>query len=266
VADALDAAALRGAVLSAGPEVVINELTSIPDRIDPRRVTESLAATNRLRTEATGTLVRAAREAGARRFLSQTISFIYRPDHGVPATEEDPLYIEAPDAFSPIVEAARESEDLVLGADGLEGVVLRYGHLYGPGTAYSAEGSFTDDVRHRRVPIVGDGAGVWSFIHVDDAARATLAALEAGSPGVYNVVDDDPGPVATWLPEYARIVGARAPRRVPTLLGRLGAGPFGVFFMTRQRGVSNAKARRELGWRPVHASWREGFETELGRT
>ncbi|MGD2045233.1 MAG: NAD-dependent epimerase/dehydratase family protein [Gemmatimonadota bacterium] len=266
VADALDADVLRRAVLESAPDAVINQLTSIPDRIDPRRVVESLAATNRLRREATGTLVRAALEAGSRRFLTQTIAFIYRPDHGDPAGEDEPLYVDAPSSFSPIVDAALESEELVLEAHGLEGIVLRYGHLYGPGTAYSAEGTFTDDVRRRRVPIIGDGAGVWSFVHVDDAATATVAALEQGGAGVYNVVDDDPAPLATWLPEYARILGARPPRRVPRLLGRLGAGAFGVFFMTRQRGVSNAKAKRELAWRPTHASWREGFESELSRT
>lgn len=264
VADALDAPALRDVVLSAEPDVVVNELTRIPDRIDPRRVVDSLAMTNRLRTEATRTLVDAAREAGARRFVSQTIAFVYRPDGEAPASEDEPLYLDAPSDFRPIVEAVRDSEQLVLGS-GLEGVVLRYGHLYGPGTAYSATGSFTEEVSRRRVPLVGTGAGVWSFVHVDDAASATVAAVERGGPGAYNVVDDDPAPVAAWLPEYARLVDAGAPRRVPELLGRLGAGSFGVFFMTRQRGVSNRKALRELEWRPAHPSWREGFADELGR-
>jgi nucleoside-diphosphate-sugar epimerase len=153
----------------------------------------------------------------------------------------------------------------VLLAREIEGIVLRYGYFYGPGTAYGADGTFTEDVSHRRVPIVGGGTGICSFVHVDDAAAATLLAIERGPGGVYNVVDDDPAPVSEWLPEFARIVGARAPRRVPELLGRLAAGAYGVYFMTRQRGASNAKVKAELGWSPAHRSWREGFVGELTR-
>ncbi len=263
IADALDAARLRDAVMKATPEVVINQLTNIPRRLNPRRIKEQMAATNRLRTEATRTLVEAARAAGAHRVISQSISFVYDPKGAALATEDEPLHHGAPAAFSDLVRAIDASEHTVLDAEGVAGIVLRYGYFYGPGTIYASDGSFAEDVRRRRVPIVGGGGGVSSFIHVDDAAAATVLALEHGEPGAYNVVDDDPAPVRVWLPTYAQLLGAARPFRVPKFVGWLGAGPYGLYFMTQQRGASNGKAKQRLRWKPSYPSWREGFGSEL---
>ena len=263
IADAFDAARLRDAVVEATPEVVINQLTNIPRRLNPRRIEEEMAATNRLRMEATRTLVEAAQAAGAHRVISQSISFLYDPKGAALATEDEPLHHGAPAAFSDLVRAIDASERTVLGAEGVAGIVLRYGYFYGPGTIYASDGSFAEDVRRRRVPIVGDGEGVCSFVHVDDAAAATVFALEHGEPGTYNVVDDDPAPVRTWLPTYAQLLGAARPFRVPKLVGRLGAGAYGLYFMTQQKGASNEKAKKRLRWEPRYPSWREGFGSEL---
>jgi nucleoside-diphosphate-sugar epimerase len=264
LADALDEPAVERAVGEARPDAVIHQLTSLPRRIDPRRIERDFELNDRLRSEGTGILVRAAQAAGARRIVAQSIAFLYAP--GPPGTvhrESDPL-LAATDAsrdFARSAGAVAELERVVLGA---QGVVLRYGYFYGPGSAFSPSGSMADDLARRRLPIVGSGAGVWSFIHVDDAARATLAALERGAPGAYNIVDDDPAPVAQWLPALASAVGAPKPMRVPALIARIAAGSYGVATMTRGQGASNEKAERELGWSPVHASWREGFRTALG--
>jgi len=264
--DAFDAAQLTAAVEAARPAVVVNQLTSIPKRMNPRRVRAQMEPTNRLRRDVTPILVRAARAAGARRVISQSISFVYDPVGDGAATEEEPLYLGAPASFAGLVEAVDASERAVLTTPGVEGVVLRYGYLYGPGTNYSGDGAFAADVRRGRVPIVGGGAGVSSFVHVDDAAAATVRALEHGEPGVYNVVDDDPAPVREWLPAYARALRAPAPRRLPLWLGRLAGGPYAVYFMTRQRGASNGKAREGLGWVPARASWRQGLPADLEGT
>jgi nucleoside-diphosphate-sugar epimerase len=263
VADALDAEALSAAVAAAAPDAVIHELTSIPQRIRPRRVRRDFALNDRLRSEGTANLVAAARAAGVRRIVAQSIAFSYAP--GPPGTlhgEEDPLLAsdDAPPPYRRSAQAVRDLERAVLDAGGL---VLRYGYFYGPGTAFAREGSTGEDVLRRRLPIVGDGGGVWSFIHIDDAAGATLAALERGAPGAYNIVDDDPAPVREWLPELARALGAPGPRRVPAALARVAAGSYGVRVMTQAQGASNAKARRELGWSPRFASWREGFREGL---
>ena len=263
IADAFGAAMLHDAVMKATPEVVINQLTKIPRRLSPRRIKDEMAATNRLRIEATRTLVEAARAAGADRMISQSISFVYDPKGEALATEDEPLFHGAPAAFSELVRAIDTSEHTVLDAEGVAGIVLRYGYFYGPGTIYASDGSFAEDVRRRRVPIVGDGEGVSSFIHVDDAAAATVLALEHGEPGAYNVVDDDPAPVRIWLPTYAQLLGAARPFRVPKFVGRLGAGPYGLYFMTQQRGASNEKAKKRLRWKPSYQSWREGFGSEL---
>jgi 2-alkyl-3-oxoalkanoate reductase len=264
VADALDADAVRTVVQAARPEVVIHQLTSIPARIDPRRIERDFELNDRLRSEGTRHLVAAAREAGARRVIAQSIAFAYAP--GPPGTvhpEHDQLLSvqQAPRSFRRSAQALRDLEDSVLGADGL---VLRYGYFYGPGSAFSTEGSTVKDVTRRRMPIVGRGAGVWSFIHVDDAARATVAALGCERPGTFNIVDDDPAPVRQWLPALAQAVGAPRPLQVPTLVARLAAGGYGVTIMTRGQGASNELAKRELGWQPQHTSWREGFRTSLG--
>ncbi len=222
-----------------------------------------MAATNRLRAEVTALLVDAAVAAGARRFISQSIAFVYRarPGQTTPAEEDEPLFCDAPEAFAGIVQAVEQGERAVLNAS-LEGIVLRYGFFYGSGTIYARDGTFADDVRKRRIPIVQPGSGTFSFIHVDDAASATVAATRYGLPGVYNIVDDDPAAVRIWLPLYAAALGAPKPFTVPRALARLGAGAYGVYMMIHQRGVSNAKAKQGLGWRPAVRSWRDGFVRE----
>jgi nucleoside-diphosphate-sugar epimerase len=266
-ADALDEGALRAVVEEASPEVVVNQLTAIPDALDPRKLDRQFELTNRLRTEGTDNLLAAARAAGARRFIAQSYtSWPYAREGGPVKTEEDPLAGEAPaPSMRATLAGIRHLEDAVAGAEGIEGVVLRYGAFYGAGSHFADDGSNVEMVRKRRFPIVGDGGGVWSFIHLDDAATATVAALEHGVPGIYNVVDDEPAPVAEWLPALADAVGAKPPRRVPALIGRLGAGAGGVAMMTDIRGASNAKAKRDLGWTPARASWREGFRDGLGK-
>ena len=263
VCDAFDAGGVARTVAEARPDVVVNQLTDIPKAIDPRKVEEQFATNDRLRIEGTQNLVRAAEAAGARRLVSQSIAFAYAPGDGL-RTEEDPLFDDPPPAWRRTVAAVRALEEQTLGSEAVEGVVFRYGYFYGPGTAYGADGSTAAMVRKRAFPIVGGGGAVYSFIHVDDAAAATVAALDRGAPGVYNIVDDDPAPVRDWLPEYAAALGARPPRRVPKLLARLAAGPLAVYMMTGLQGATNGKAKRELGWEPARASWRQGFREELG--
>jgi nucleoside-diphosphate-sugar epimerase len=262
VVDVFDAGALRSAVEAAAPDVIVHELTSLPDRIDFRKE-DTYAATNRLRTEGTRNLIDAARASGARRFVSQSIAFAYRMDGEAVKTEDDPLLTEAPGAFGSGISALREMEELVLGSDAFDGLVLRYGFFYGPGSYYADDGTSTEDVRRRRMPIVGRGTGVFSFIHVDDAADATVAAVERGSPGVYNVTDDEPAPMREWVPVFAEAAGAKPPRRVPVWLARFVAGKDVSNFAVELRGASNEKAKRELGWEPAHPSWRSGFGEAL---
>jgi nucleoside-diphosphate-sugar epimerase len=263
LADARDADATMRAVAEAAPEAVIHQLTSLPRRIDPRRIERDFVLNDRLRSEGTRNLVAAAQAARAHRVIAQSIAFAYAP--GPPGTihrDSDPLIsdVQAPPSFRRSAGAVRDLESAVLGAGG---VVLRYGYFYGPGSAFARDGSMGEDVARGRVPIVGDGGGVWSFIHVDDAASATVAALTRGASGAYNIVDDEPARVADWLPAFAQALGARKPRRVPVFLARLAAGSYGVTTMTKAQGASNELAKRELGWAPAHASWREGFRAVL---
>jgi 2-alkyl-3-oxoalkanoate reductase len=261
VADALDAAAVERALAEARPDVVVHQLTAIPERIDPRRFARDFAQTDRLRTEGTRILVDAARAAGAA-VVAQSIAFTYAPGPpGTVHTESDPLVADPPRGFRRTAAAAAELERRVLDADGR---VLRYGYFYGPGTAVSRAGSIGREVSRRRLPIVGGGTGVWSFVHIEDAARATVAALARDGSGVFNVVDDEPAPVREWLPALADALGAPRPLRVPAFLARPLAGGWGVASMTSLQGASNALAKRELGWRPSYASWREGFRRGLG--
>ena len=253
---------LRRAVQAARPEVVIHQLTRIPARINPRHIARDLATTNRLRTEGTFALVEAAQAAGARRFIAQSIAFFYNPSERMPATEDDPLDSTIPGAGE-IVDALRVHEHAVLGALRMEAFVLRYGQFYGPGTFYASDGSFAEDVR-RRVPLVGEAGGVFSFVHVDDAAVAAALAVTSTEPGIYNIVDDEPTPVAEWLPDYARLLNAPAPVKVPEFVARLAAGPYGRFVMTRQRGAFNHKAKQQLGWSPRFRSWKDGFQQRAG--
>ena len=262
VVDVFDVDGLRTAIDSAAPEVIVHELTALPDRIDFRKE-DTYAATNRVRTEGTRNLIAAAQAAGARRFVCQSIAFAYRLDGERLKTEDDPLLAHAAGAFGSGVSALREMEEMVLGADGLDGLVLRYGFFYGPGTYYGEDGTSTEDVRRRRMPIVGAGSGVFSFVHVDDAADATVAAVERGAPGIYNIADDEPAPMREWVPVFAEAAGAKPPWRVPVWLARLVAGKDVSNFAVSLRGVSNEKAKRELGWQPAHASWRTGFAESL---
>jgi len=262
VADALDPAAVRAVVGEARPDAIIHQLTSLPQRIDTRKIERDFATNDRLRSEGTRNLLHAARAAGGARIVAQSIAFAYAP--GPPGTlhdEKDPLYLDSPAPFRRSVEAVAELERAVL--DGL-GVVLRYGYFYGPGSAISPGGSMSEDLARRRLPVIGRGEGVWSFVHVEDAARAAVAALTLGESGAYNVVDDDPAPVSDWLPALADALGARPPRRVPAPIARMMAGSYAVATMTRAQGASNERARRDLGWVPEHASWQEGFRTALG--
>ena len=262
VVDVFDADALSAAMAAASPEVVIHQLTALPDRMDFRKK-DLYTLTNRLRTEGTRNLLDGARAAGARRFVSQSIAFAYRNDGSLVKTEDEPLLDDAPAPFDEGITALHEMETMVLGADGLDGLVLRYGFFYGPGTHYAQDGSVVADVRRRRLPVVGRGTGVFSFIHVDDAADATLAAVERGAPGVYNVTDDEPAAMSEWVPALADAAGAKRPLRVPLWLAKLVGGKQAGTFASELRGASNEKAKRELGWQPAHPSWRGGFAESL---
>jgi nucleoside-diphosphate-sugar epimerase len=259
VADALDPDQVAEAVGRATPDVIVHQLTAI-GTVDMRHFDRDFALTNRLRTEGTDHLLSAGHAVGVRRFVAQSAVYgFYARTGGAVKTEEDPLDPSPPREMREAMAAVRHLEAAVLGARWTEGIVLRYGAFYGPGTSLSAGGEQFELVRRRKFPLVGDGGGVWSFIHIADAAEATVAAVEHGRRGVYNIVDDDPAPVAEWLPALARTLGAKKPMRVPRFMGRLFAGETGAVFMTEIRGASNAKARRELGWRPVHPSWRQGL-------
>jgi nucleoside-diphosphate-sugar epimerase len=259
VADALDPDQVAEAVGSARPDVIVHQLTAIGS-LDPRHFDRDFASTNRLRTEGTDHLLSAGQAMGVRRFVAQSYGAWWYVRTGGPVkTEEDPLDPTPAREMRDSWAAIRHLEQAVLGAQWTEGIVLRYGGFYGPGTSMAPGGELPEMIRKRKFPLVGDGGGVWSFIHVADAAEATVAAVERGSRGVYNVVDDDPAPVAEWLPALAQEVGAKKPMRVPRFVGRLFAGEVGVVMMTDARGASNAKAKRELGWRPAHPSWRQGF-------
>jgi nucleoside-diphosphate-sugar epimerase len=260
VADALDPDQVAEAVAQARPEVIVHQLTALAG-VDMRHLERDFALTNRLRTEGTDHLLSAGQAVGVRRFVAQGIAGFgaYARTSGPVKTEEDPLDPSPAPGMQPGLAAIRHLEQAVLGAEWTEGIVLRYGAFYGPGTSLTAGEEQFELVRKRKFPLVGDGGGVWSFIHVADAAEATVAAIEHGHRGVYNVVDDDPAPVAEWLPALAQTLGAKKPMRVPRFIGRLFAGEAGVVMMTEIRGASNAKARRELAWAPAHPSWRQGF-------
>lgn len=264
ILDVTDTQRLRKVVEAAKPDVVVNQLTSLPEALDFRDP-DRLVATNALRGQVGPVLAQIAADAGARRLISQSVAFFYAPVGGSVKGEDDPL-VSAP-GDSPTagaVESLRALERSTLGTTGIEGLVLRYGWFYGPGTYYGADGSSAAEVRRRRFPVIGKGTGVFSFIHVDDAAAATVAALDGGSEGVYNVVDDEPALMDDWLPVYAEALGAKRPFRVPAFVARLMAGKEAVGLATALRGASNEKAKRELGWKPTYPSWRQGFAAALG--
>lgn len=264
VADALAPDAVARAVAESEPEVIVHQLTALSRPLDMRHFDRDFELTNRLRTEGTDHLLAAGRPVGVRRFVAQSFAgWPFAREGGPVKTEDDPLDPAPPEAMRATHAAIRHLEDAVVRADWTEGVVLRYGGFYGPGTSLVKGGTHAELIRKRKFPIVGDGGGVWSFIHIEDAADATVAAIEGGQPGTYNVVDDEPAPVSAWLPAAAAILGAKPPRRVPRWLGRVLAGEAATVMMTEVRGASNDKAKRELGWRPRHPSWRDGFAEVL---
>jgi 2-alkyl-3-oxoalkanoate reductase len=260
VVDGLDREAVIAAVLAAGPEVIVHQMTALADMRSLRKVDRVFAATNELRTRGTDNLLAAAARAGTRRVIAQGHNFVYEHSGGPVKTEEDPLVSRPPSPSAARSLAAIKYVDKTVPLAAAEGIVLRYGSFYGPG----ASDPLLDAVRRRQVPLIGGGTGIWSFIEITDAAAATLTAVDRGAPGVYNVVDSDPAPVAEWLPYLAKVAGAKPPLRMPAWLGRLLGGEFVVAQMTSARGCSNDKARKELGWEPRYASWREGFRAWVG--
>jgi len=262
--DALDRQATVSAVMRARPDAIVHQLTAIPANLNLRRFDREFALTNRLRTEGTDNLLAAARAAGVRRVVAQSFAgWTYARAGGPVKAEDDPLDPHPPPAFHRTLAAIRYLE-AALQAAGIETIALRYGWFYGPGTSLGRGGAVLDAIRRRQLPIVGSAAGIWSFIHIADAAAATLAALERGAPGVYNVADDEPAPVREWLPFLANAFGTPPPRRVPAWLARMLIGHHGVVLMTETRGCSNAKAKAAFAWRLRYASWRTGFVDGLG--
>ncbi|MGZ4325569.1 MAG: NAD-dependent epimerase/dehydratase family protein [Solirubrobacteraceae bacterium] len=259
VADALDAEQVADAVAEAQPEVIVHQLTAISE-IDVRHFDRTFASTNRLRTVGTDHLLSAGHAVVVKRFVAQSYAaWPYARTGGPVKTEQDPLDPAPPREMRETLGAIQHLEDAVIAADWTQGIVLRYGAFYGPATSLAPGGEQFEMVRKRQFPVVGTGGGVWSFIHIADAADATVAAVERGERGIYNIVDDEPAPVSEWLPSLADELDAPKPWHVPRLVGRLAVGESGTVMMTEIRGASNAKAKRELGWKPMHPSWRHGF-------
>lgn len=258
VADALDPEQVAAAVGKAQPEVIVHQLTALAGW-GMRSLKRGAALTNRLRIEGTDHLLSAGQAVGVRRFVAQSNYAVYARTGGPVKSEEDPLDLAPPGKLGEGLAAMRHLEEAVLEAKWTEGIVLRYGGFYGPGTNMAPGGELFEMIRKRRFPLIGGGGGVWPFVHIADAAEATVAAVEHGSRGVYNIVDDDPAPVAEWLRELTHMTSGENPRRMPQWILRLFAGEGGVVMMTDARGASNAKAKRELAWSPAHPSWRRGF-------
>src|SRR5713226_9090379 len=264
VVDALDGAAVMKAIASARPDVVVHQMTALARMGNLRNLDKEFALTNRLRTEGTEYLLAAARAVGARKLVAQSYTgWPNLREGGRIKTEDDPLDSNPPEAMRLTLAAIRQLEALVAHASEPSGIVLRYGSFYGPGTSIALDGPIVQMVRQRKFPIVGGGGGVWSFVHIEDAASATRLAIEHGPAGIFNIVDDEPAEVAVWLPELARAVGGRPPYHLPAWLGRIMIGESGVSMMTQVRGSSNAKAKQALGWHPHFPTWREGFREGL---
>jgi 2-alkyl-3-oxoalkanoate reductase len=257
VLDVLDRGGVIQAVAAERPDAIIHEATALRG-MDLRRFEKAFELTNRLRTEGTDNLLAAAKAAGVDRFVAQSYAgWPYVRNGSLVKSEDDPFDPEPAPQTRTAMEAIRHLEAAATAANG---IVLRYGGFYGPGTGLERDGDYLEQIRKRRFPVLGEGRGIWSFVHIDDAAAATVAALERGTPGsVYNIVDDDPAPVAEWLPYLAEVAGAKPPRHLPLWLGKLVGGEHMVVLMDQARGASNAKARRELGWEPRASSWRSGF-------
>ncbi len=266
VLNGLDRDSVLRVVTASHPDVIVHQMTALGSMRSLKNFDREFALTNRLRTEGTEYLIAAARAAGTRSLVVQSYTGWPNIREGSRVkTEDDPLDTNPPHAMTRTLAAIRTLESLMANLSGMAGTVLRYGSLYGPGTSISPEGEIVKMVRQRQFPLIGKGSGVWSFLHVDDAAAATTAAIETEAPGTYNIVDDDPAEVSIWLPELARVVGAKPPHHIPAWLGRFAVGDSGVSMMTSIRGSSNAKARHVLGWRPAYASWRQGFLAVCGR-
>ena len=271
VADALDAGAVAQAVESAGPEVIVHQLTALSGKLSARDMrhperSSMATTTNRLRTEATDHLLAAGRAVGARRFVAQSFgAFRWARTGESVLTEADPVDPDPPAGLRVALVGILHVERAVPSIEWGEGLVLRYGGFYGPGTAISLapDAPLAAPIRKRRFPIIGDGAGVWSHVHIDDAAAATVAAVDRGQAGIYNVADDEPAPVREWLPALASALNAKPPTRIPRWLGRLAAGETATLMMTDSRGASNEKAKRELDWQLRYPSWRQGFTQGL---
>lgn len=262
IADALDPEAVGQAVSEASPDVIVHQLTALSGEMDMRRPDRFFAMTNRLRTEGTDHLLAAGRAAGVRHVVAQSFAgWPFARTGGPVKSESDPLDPNPPERMRSTLDAIRYLEQSTVGIDWAKGVVLRYGAFYGPGTggSHDPDASMTKPIRKRQFPLIGDAGGVWSFIHIEDAAAATVAAIEREAEGIYHIVDNDPAPVSEWLPHLAEALGAKNPIRVPKWLGRMMAGEAAVVLMTDSRGASNEKAKRELDWEPRYASWREGF-------
>ncbi len=264
IADGLDAEAVKAAVVSVRPEVVVHQMTALKSGINFKKFDESFALTNRLRTEGTDNLLAAAHAAGVRRFIAQSYAgWNLQRGGSTIKTEADPLDPNPDPGTRQTMAGLRHVEDTVTGDKELEGLVLRYANFYGPTGAVGKGGEIVELIEKRKLPLVGDGAGIWSFIHYDDAADVTVRAVSTGDPGVYQIADDDPASAAVWLPELARILGAKAPRKTPVWLAKLALGQVGVDFFTKIRGADNSLAKDTFSWQPRYASWRQGFRHGL---
>jgi len=267
VVDALNKSQVMEAVQRARPDVIIHELTAIPENLNLKHFDEAFALTNMLRTEGTDHLLAAARQSGCRRFIGQSYAgWPYARTGLWVKKEEDALVTLPEESVRRTFQAIIHVESAVLNEPGMEGFVLRYGAFYGPGTSLGHGGWMLEEIKNRRVPVVGKGTGHWSFLHVDDAASATVAAVTATSPGLYNICDDEPAPVSEWLPFLADAIGAKPPRRLPSWLGRMAIGDYGVAMMNEIRGASNEKAKSQMRWKLKWPTWREGFREGLGET
>lgn len=264
VLDALDGQAVHDRIAEIRPQVVLHQLTATPARLDLRHIDREFEMTNRLRTEGTRNLASASVHAGVEKFIAQSFAGWPYARRGITLkTEEDDLDPSPPPQLKAVLDAIETLEHTVVREQGFMGIVLRYGQLYGPHSSIASDGAMVDEIRQHKVPVIGQGTGVWSFLHLHDAATATVAALTHGQRGIYNIVDDDPALVTEWLPYLAQCVGAPAPRHIPNFLAKIAVGEHAVAMMNDIRGVSNAKARQQLHWEPKWSSWRQGFREGL---
>lgn len=259
-ADALDAEAVTAAVTTAHPDVIVNLLTAIPQTLRPKRFQSQMEATNLLRVHGTRHLIDAGNAAGTPKLVSESIAFLYDPTSREPATESDAPWANPPRSFRAALDAVLALERMTLDVNG---IVLRFGHLYGSGTGFASDGAVFEAIAAGKLPVVADGGSMFSFIHVADAAKAVRAAITYEGSGIFNIVDDEPVPTGTWLPGLAKMLGAKTPKRAPAFVAKMFAGDWGVAYMTELRGASNRRAAEVLGWRPRYKAWSEGFTATL---